>query len=355
MPQTNILTRDISLDVIRVLAVCMVIVCHVNNTMWPNVIRAYIYAIGWMGVPIFVILTGYLMLPRRFDRDYIPKFLKNNLLPLFLALEIWNIIYYIIVLIQSKTFNLETAKHFLKISLFLGPTDSSFWFMPLIVGLYLGLPLFAMLVQKGGMYTHIIIACIVYFGLFVCTLQQIFTSFGNWGNIKPILEMNLFGSSVWGGSIWMLYLYIGYLFHKGAFSNMPLLLLIVIFLLSLFANAFLIHRQISVENAQPFYGALFFLLSACSFVLIVRGLIKRLKYISSFHTFFQKLSQLSFAVYLIHIWLIPVYRSYVNDVIPSSPKLGYFLVLVFTVISSYCIGYILSFIPLFKRYGLLIK
>lgn len=347
--------RDTSLDVIRVLAICMVIMCHVNNSMWPNAIRAYIYAIGWMGVPIFVLLTGYLMLPRQYTQEYIGKFIKRNLLPLFCALEIWNIIYYLISLMQTKMFSLKSAIHFLKIGLFLGSTDSSFWFMPMIVGLYLGLPIFAVLVQKGNAYVRIILGCIVYFGVVVCTIQQIFKSFNIRESIKPILEMNIFGSSVWGGSIWMLYLFIGYLFHKDVFSKLKLSALIIIFVVSLSANAFLIYRQISKENAQQFYGSLFVLLSACSFVLILRKLCEGLNEIDWFVNLFQKLSELSFSVYLIHIFLIPVYRSYANLLISNSPKLGYLIVLAITTITSFFIGYMLSFIPVFKRWGLLIK
>ena len=49
--------------------------------------------IGTIGVPLFVILTGDLMLPRNFNKDdYLSRYLHRNFLPLLISFECWNLL-----------------------------------------------------------------------------------------------------------------------------------------------------------------------------------------------------------------------------------------------------------------------
>nr|WP_274608039.1 acyltransferase [Bifidobacterium simiiventris] len=343
------------MDIIRVLAICLVVICHVNNNTWPMVTRSFIYSLGWMGVPVFVMLTGFLMVPRRYDGIYLNKFLKRNLFPLFCAFEIWNLLYYMFYTLRNGYIGVNQTLRFVRIAFFVGDTGSAFWFMPMIIGLYLGLPIFASLVQKNDLYTRLILFCITYFSLIVCTLQQVFKSFEVRQDIKSVLEMNIFGASVWGGSIWMVYLFIGYKIHETFLSEIRIPYLLIVFFLSLFGNIGLTYLQLKRGSAQQFYGSMFVLLPACALVLILRKLLSSLILPDRICVFFRYLSQLSFSVYLIHILIIPIVESHVYSLLPRMFRLRYCIVVLLVILISFFIGWILSYIPGFKRYALLIK
>ena len=91
------------LDIIRSLAILCIILAHSIETNSPvnsieefNNLSAFakaiyfsFYAIGRIGVPLFFILSGYLLLSRDFDENKTKQFYKNNFLPLLLAWELW--------------------------------------------------------------------------------------------------------------------------------------------------------------------------------------------------------------------------------------------------------------------------
>lgn len=70
-----------------------------------SLIRLASIVVGRLGVPIFLMLSGYLLL----DRDYttaekIKSFYKKNLLPLVLTVEVWVVIYYAYLIVFTVSF-----------------------------------------------------------------------------------------------------------------------------------------------------------------------------------------------------------------------------------------------------------
>lgn len=87
---TSANSRKHSLDLIRVLAMVMVIVVHTRGDFfaWDTapVVIALLEAFGILGVPLFVLLSGYLMFDRPYeDAGYLDRYLKNNPLPLVVS------------------------------------------------------------------------------------------------------------------------------------------------------------------------------------------------------------------------------------------------------------------------------
>lgn len=56
------------------------------------------------------------MLDRHYDSEYLQRFLKRNLLPMFVALEVWNIIWYILGLLLNSP---STIQYSVKVALFM--------------------------------------------------------------------------------------------------------------------------------------------------------------------------------------------------------------------------------------------
>lgn len=74
--------RQCSIDLIRALAMILVIVVHTKTYFFSETTYFPIFSIwkvaGTVGVPLFVMLTGYLMFPRNFsDTDYLKNILSR--------------------------------------------------------------------------------------------------------------------------------------------------------------------------------------------------------------------------------------------------------------------------------------
>lgn len=83
--------RIIYLDIARTFAIILVVLCHsvtliykMNLQEWnlislnAKIFKTIIFTLGRMGVPLFLFLTGYLLLNRKYDNDAdIKNFIKK--------------------------------------------------------------------------------------------------------------------------------------------------------------------------------------------------------------------------------------------------------------------------------------
>ena len=101
--------KDRRLDSIRCLAVVLVLFCHcVESVFWftlakitalpPRIgfLELVSFTAGRLGVPLFLFLTGYLMIPRNYEGAALSKFYKSHFLPMLLCWECWIVIYRLI-------------------------------------------------------------------------------------------------------------------------------------------------------------------------------------------------------------------------------------------------------------------
>ncbi|MBS1008532.1 acyltransferase family protein [Leuconostoc suionicum] len=84
------------IDIARVIATFLVIVNHVNEQLNFTVINnstIVFQFVGGMGVPIFLGITGYIMINRNYTNKLkIERFSKNNLIPIVYSSVFWTII-----------------------------------------------------------------------------------------------------------------------------------------------------------------------------------------------------------------------------------------------------------------------
>lgn len=94
--------RNISLDIFRICAIFFVIMAHVFEDAYnlPDLSHLSLsnldawsvylgFTIGRLGVPIFLMLTGYFLVDRDWTDDKIKRFYRNNLMRLFITWEVW--------------------------------------------------------------------------------------------------------------------------------------------------------------------------------------------------------------------------------------------------------------------------
>lgn len=141
--------RVIFIDYIRALAILMVIMCHVidvNCMFWlgyqdmsgaRQIILYTLLIFGRCGVPLFLMITGYLLLDRDYSDGKWKSFYLHKWLYLLLVTEIWFAIYEVFaVCVQGKPF---VWKDFVLRLLFIEePVLSHAWYLPVILGLYWG-------------------------------------------------------------------------------------------------------------------------------------------------------------------------------------------------------------------------
>ncbi len=151
--------RIIFIDYIRALAILMVIMCHVidvNCMFWTGyqemsgtrqIILYTLLIFGRCGVPLFFMITGYLLLDRDYSHGKWKNFYLHKWLHLFLVTEIWFVIYEIFsVFVLKDPF---VAKDLVLRLLFIkAPGLSHAWYLPVILRLYLLLPVFALIWKK---------------------------------------------------------------------------------------------------------------------------------------------------------------------------------------------------------------
>ena len=139
------------LDIIRTVAILFVVFIHgvppdfqeieyVNNLSgFSQLFHFTCFSIGRLGVPLFLCLSGYLLLSRDYDEIQTRKFYRYNFLSLLLTWEIWIPVYnWAMSWYNDIPLNWSMI---LKNMLFIESTNVFHgWYMEVILGIYLFIP-----------------------------------------------------------------------------------------------------------------------------------------------------------------------------------------------------------------------
>lgn len=92
-----------SIDLLRAISIMCVIIIHcVEYLDWPSLSQHKCYAqifvvmlifVGRLGVPFFMMISGYLILDKKFDSNQCKKFLMKKWLHLLIVTQFWYVIY----------------------------------------------------------------------------------------------------------------------------------------------------------------------------------------------------------------------------------------------------------------------
>lgn len=144
-------TEESSIIKIRVFATMMVVLLHVSapvRDQWHSMadmnwfIGAIFDSLGRSGVPLFVMISGALLLPRLSDwREFYRKRFTRILIPMF----IWSILYAFFW--EWQTVGNRSLIEIL-FSILSGPTYYHLWYFYMLIGLYLVTPFIQVLVHN---------------------------------------------------------------------------------------------------------------------------------------------------------------------------------------------------------------
>jgi len=179
--------RNISLDLLRILACLGVIVIHTagspichnmveQGTLWYNECLIMGAFVRW-SVPVFAMLTGFFLLDSRKELP-IKKLLTKYVLRIAVALVVWSAFYAITLHKPLLPF---------------GSQEGHFWYLGMVIGLYLSLPILRMIAANKGLlsyfcWTWLFFMCYRFAGNF-CTLP-----FG----LDNVVFVDYAGYALWG-------------------------------------------------------------------------------------------------------------------------------------------------------------
>lgn len=210
----------------RAVAILAVIVCHSSEAVYAytagsigsaalpsQIIAVGLFTLGRLGVPLFLFMTGYLMLDREYDKQACFKFWKTKWLGLVIATEIWIVIYDVFLhFVRNSELTLELL---LKNMLFLQNVNMGhMWYMSMILGLYLLLPIMANGLKRIDDARVLAFPLLLGFAiLFVApTLSTISQSMGG----DPV-HSELTSGFI--GGTYGFYVLVGYCLKKGVFNR----------------------------------------------------------------------------------------------------------------------------------------
>lgn len=128
-----------------------VVLCHAVETIYcgnnaivfegmkSKAAFAVFHTVGRLGVPVFLMLTGALVLPKRFeDGSDFRRFWLHNLLPLVVTIEVWVVIYNVYLWAGDGTFRRgDLVRELLLVQ---NVPLAHWWYLPMVARLYLVLP-----------------------------------------------------------------------------------------------------------------------------------------------------------------------------------------------------------------------
>ena len=339
------------IDLVRAIAILTVLYIHatdgiyiissdsiLNYTVFSRVFDFASLFIGRIGVPFFLMITGYLLLDRSYNDERVRKFWEKNCKGLIIVTIIWAVIY--AISLQFVTVNTGQVNYTEAGNLFF----SHMWYMPMIIGMYLSMPFVSSALEKFNSNT--IWQATVVFSLLAFILPFI-TLVLDMNGIQNVTIQYCLGFS---GGVYGIYIILGYLVKKGQFKHFDSvklgLIAIISFMICLLFQyyAFTKGYDFSLWYEFPFVlSGSFALFELCSRM----GKVKAYPIV----TF---LSKYSFAVFLVHnLFRLPLLPVVVQ--LPYTEPVKAIILWILLIIFSYITVVIIYRIPRFGKYILYMR
>lgn len=338
--------RNISIDFVRVIAILAVVMIHVsaqfviycNSGSAEFIVGSIFDAISRLGVPLFIMVSGYLMLDE--NKSVTFKKIFKKVLNTLLLLYFWSFVYVfslniITPLIQKQNINLVFA---LKEFLF---AHYHLWFLFMIIGLYLITPILRTFVKKANANIVLyFIALSLVFKFSVPVLEILKNRYSILSVLYDYVNMfqfNLIGTYV---TYYLTGWYILNVDFKKKFRVFIYILGIASILITIFSvQLFPKYQQIVFCD----YGIFNYFYSVAIFMLLTRNKQPKTK----FGLKVASLSKYSFGIYVIHVFVL-----YILHILLPYKKWILLYILVQWILScviSFVVTYIISKIPLLKK------
>ena len=309
-------TRLEYIDTLKFLAILGIVFIHIS-AIWPHAevlhlnIRSMTQIFRW-GVPVFVMISGALLLNREIE---LGSFFKKRFIRVFYPL----LFFTIATVIINGTYGV------------LASYLSSYWYCWMILGAYLAIPIINKFIQHSDDNE-----IKYYVGIFLVSalIYQIFFTY----DINFALDINFFITPV-------SYLVLGYYLSKKEFDNSGRIILIAIILfiittvIKYHTGNFIHDYGHGVFSSRLDLGIVQIIQASSVFIIIkeiysakatgLTSMVKRFLETNIVKKFILSVSRASYGMYLIQFW----YRDYVGSLVGSLKLTGTGVFLMFVGLS----------------------
>ena len=291
--------RVIYFDILNIIAIIAVIAMHcnsivhgkTNSTAWTT--SLVIECICYFAVPLFCMLSGATLMNYREKYDT-KTFFKKRLLKVAIPFIFWAIIMFVWK-IHIGWINIQSINTPIKFinAFFANKEEATYYFMFIILGLYLTMPLLSLLAKKE--YTKQLWFVVLLYFIFNAFLPNIL------GLFKIQLNTNL--TVQLGG--YVIFIILGYLLSTQNINKKYRILIYigaVIGLIYRFVTTFYLSKQAGsvVKTTWGYTSWHAILLTAAVFLIIKNLNFEKIITNSTVRNFITKMSGCSFGIYLIH-------------------------------------------------------
>jgi surface polysaccharide O-acyltransferase-like enzyme len=332
-------TREHWVDFLRVVATFLVVLAHIG--VWgggPGWADAFFYTLSRIGVPLFFMLSGYLLLPKEEDTwSFLKKRASKILIPFFF----WSVVYdvYSNQALAETGLTLESVFRML-VRILRGPRAPHLWYLYALIGLYLFTPILRLFIAKARKLD------VWYYIILWLLAVPVFLIVQGFTPIRSGFELYYFSG------------YVGYFLLGLALGGLELKPKVIWLAASLFILGFVATFTVVSLNLFPdldeavlrtYFSLNVVAMSASAFLLLKQP---RDRILPSADGLLFSISRASFGIYLIH-WLVVGWVLQAGQLIGISRSTGPSLLamplaaLVVFVI-SFLITHVLRMIPVLK-------
>jgi surface polysaccharide O-acyltransferase-like enzyme len=358
--------RIIYLDVLRVLAIFMVIMVHAGDiylfdpeTMTFGFECSVFVVLLRSSVPLFIIMSSILLLPIKTDTT---SFFKRRFSRVVIPFLIWSIVYVFLPTPNNIVFGgpanafTDSSINVFLYNLMMIPinftgSNAHFWFIYIILGLYLFMPIFSPWIKSATKKMLIFFLSIWGITLFFPYLRLFFPQ------IQGECDWNEFGMFYYFGGYFG-YVVLGYFLHhyNRLTVSRSVAIGIILFIVGSIVTYFgfisdqktFLNKIVSsnVEDWKPLEFNISFL--APNVVIMTAGvfmIFQNMKISGFMQRVFKELSVFSYGIFLVHYILCLWIGNWMQDVLTINAGIEQFLIAVVTFLTSYCLVKLISFIP----------
>ena len=293
-----------------------------------SVFKAFIQILSRIGVPIFLMITGALLLSRDYsNKENVDKFYRHNWLSLFITAEIWYLIIFLCKsMSKSSIFHTKGILPGL-IQLFCNQlfinqdTFRCMWYMAMIICVYLIIPFIALGIQKiERKYLYIPLTIALISGFVIPNVNSCISLVNGSNTVKIDFALSI--NNIF--SIYIIYILIGYWINKGLIKKLSNKL--IIFFSFLFFSLTIGYQLWAFSRPFTYivrYNSIGILLTSCFFFEFFRRFNHWFKSLEKPITY---LSTISFGIYFVHRCIMQGLPKFLS--IKSLGHIPYFFLLV---------------------------
>ena len=339
--------RVIYFDILRIVAIFFVVFVHLAAQHWADVdvsSRAWfafnLYCTtGKWSVPIFVMISGALFLGRDVS---ISAILKKNVARIATVFLFWSGCYALIDLVFRHAPLSVVLSQFIT-------GHYHLWFLYMIVGLYLLIPLLRPIVQNETLTRYFLLLAFVF--TFLLPQLALFTSFVSY-EVSAIIHTVIMYSYCFFPLGFTAYFIGGYYLSRRDFSRREEITLYCIgaagLLVSVFAPVALSRAQGAPSDIFYTYNSLNVLCTSVPIFVFAKQHLNFPRMGEQAYALLRKMSKYSFGVYLVHPMVIELLQHFGIDTFSCNAFFSVPLLAVFVFAVSTAISALLNAIPVIK-------